>query len=85
MLWYLGDGSVHWSKKKLSIQLSTDGFLRNDVAKLCEKLYNKVGITCTHAKNNRILLGVDTTIDFFNIIGWQSPISCYDYKFAVPE
>lgn len=84
MLWYLGDGSVHWDRNKLSIQLSTDGFIRNDVAQLCEKLYN-IGIKCTHAKNNRILLGVDATINFFNIIGWKSPIRCYEYKFAVPE
>ena len=85
MLWYLGDGSVNWSRNKLSICLSTDGFIRDDVAKLCDKLSEIVGAKCTHLKNNRISLGVDATIKFFNIIGWQSPINCYDYKFAVPE
>lgn len=85
MLWYLGDGSLACDDSRLTVQLSTDGFQRADVARLCVRLSDAIGAECTHSASNRILLGKDATIKFFDFIGWQSPIQCYDYKFDVPE
>jgi len=85
MLWYLGDGSLGCDDVKLTVQLSTDGFKREDVARLCAGLSEAIGAECTHSASNRILLGKDATVKFFDFIGWKSPIRCYDYKFDVPE
>ena len=85
MMWYLGDGSVVYSNDTIVLRLSTDGFLKEKVEILVDKL-NKLGILCIRTNENRIYLKAKGVPVFFNFIGTKSPIKCYNYKFdRVPK
>lgn len=84
MLWYLGDGSLVNSKETVTIRLSTDGFAKEEVEFLASKL-NECGIDCHRNKENRIRINTKGIPSFFDFIGHEIPIKCYDYKFEMPE
>lgn len=86
MIWYLGDGSMVINEKANSIMLriSTDSFLPERVEYLVSKLKEK-GIDCHRNNENRMVIDAKGIPAFFNFIGKESPISCYKYKFDVPE
>lgn len=86
MLWYLGDGSLIIDEKANTVMLriSTDSFLPERVEFLADKLCDK-GIACHRNNDNRIMVDAKGIPAFFNFIGSESPIKCYDYKFKLPE
>lgn len=86
MLWYLGDGCLKYYGKSAAIQLSTDGFNSSCVDFLIYKLKKDTPIQGCHRSNsNRIRINCDSVKHFFDFIGRTSPVSCYDYKFDLPE
>jgi len=68
--WYIGDGCLVKPKKGNPwIQLSTDGYLYNDVDILVDKL-SKININATHRiSNNRIAISTHSVEQFFKYIG----------------
>ncbi len=85
MMWYVGDGSVVVNNNTIMLRLSTDGFSKNKVEMLVNKL-NNLGIKCHRTNENRIMVNAQGISEFFNFIGTKSPIVCYDYKFdRVPQ
>lgn len=80
LFWYLGDGSTVVKKGSIMTRLSTDGFTEEKNEMLVEKLKNK-GIKCHRSLENRILIESRGIPAFFDFIGRDSPISCYNYKF----
>ena len=88
MLWYLGDGSFTYEPDGCmsQLRLATCAFDRNDLEQIaCAKLKSH-NIDCyVDDYKNDIHVRAESIKDFFNFIGWKSPIACYDHKFAVPE
>jgi hypothetical protein len=84
--WFLGDGSTVQSEDNstIIIRLSTDGFHYSGVKFLVKKL-NNIGIICHRTSENRIMINSRGVPSFFNYIGRDSPIKCYNYKFALPS
>ena len=80
LMWYLGDGSVVVKDNTILLRLSTDGFSIDKVEMLVDKLCQK-GIKCHRTIENRIMVDARGIPAFFDLIGRQSPISCYNYKF----
>lgn len=85
MIWYLGDGSVVHPNddSRIMLRISTDGFKREGVELLVEKL-NDIGIQCHRNNENRVQIKARGIPAFFNYIGRESPVKCYDYKFDLP-
>lgn len=85
MMWYLGDGTlVQFGQNSIQLKLSTDGFSRERVEFLADKL-NEKGIKCHRLNNNRIYIKAKGISSFFDFIGRESPVECYQYKFNLPE
>jgi hypothetical protein len=86
LIWYLGDGTLIDDEKNNTfiMRLSTDSFIPERVDFLASKLMEK-GIACHRNNDNRILIEVKGQAPFLEYIGGKSPISCYDYKFRLPE
>ena len=86
MLWYLGDGSVGRQMRATNLSLATCGFTpeeNNDI--LIPKL-GQLGIRARYGRvKNDIIVCSDSIKPFFDTIGLKSPISCYNYKFEVPQ
>lgn len=79
LIWYLGDGSA----KKYSVTLCTNGFTQECVRFLIKRL-SLIGIPSKMLLNNQqpiIVISSSVTKLFFDYIGWESPVRCYDYKF----
>jgi len=88
MLWYLGDGSFHYEPDgNMSIlRLATCSFDRNDLETIVIPKLNHYNINCyVDNYKNDIHIRSESVKDFFNFIGYKSPISCYDHKFNIPE
>ncbi len=85
MMWYLGDGSVvhPQNESRIMLRISTDGFKREGVELLVEKL-NNIGIVCHRNNENRVQIKARGIPYFFQYIGRKSPVKCYDYKFNLP-
>lgn len=88
MLWYLGDGSFHYEEDgNMSIlRLATCAFDKKDLEEIVIPKLKAHNIDCyIDDYKNDIHIRAESIKDFFNFIGWKSPIACYDHKFAVPE
>lgn len=88
MLWYLGDGSFHYEEdgNMSTLRLATCAFDTNDLKQIIIPKLQSHNIDCyVDDYKNDIHIRAESIKDFFNFIGWKSPISCYDHKFAVPE
>lgn len=83
-MWYLGDGSLVNGDNTVTIRLSTDAFSKEKVEFLASIL-NNIGIKCHRNNDNRIQIKAKGVPAFFEFIGRESPIKCYDYKFYLPE
>ena len=81
--WYLGDGSLSVTETTISAKLATDGFTKERNDMLVDKV-REIGIICHRNNDNRIRIDVKGIPAFFNLIGIESPVSCYDYKYRVP-
>jgi len=85
MNWYIGDGCLKISKQRSgrpSIVLYTNGFLKNDVLLLIEKLM-EIGICAVRQPSrNTLRLNHENTLKFLDYIGpCPEPIwHCYGYK-----
>jgi hypothetical protein len=85
MLWYLGDGSVvDNGNNSMQLRLSTDGFTPKGVEFLAQKLRD-IGIACHRNNDNRVMVESRGIPAFFDFIGRNSPVKCYEYKFDLPE
>lgn len=84
MLWYLGDGSLTQHDNTVTIRLSTDAFLPEEVEFLANKLTEK-GIDSYRNGDNRVQIKTNAVPAFFDFIGRKSPVECYNYKFDIPE
>jgi len=84
MIWYLGDGSVVDVNNSIALRISTDSFSEKGVEFLAGKLREK-GIECHRNNDNRIYIESRGIPKFFEFIGRESPVKCYDYKFKLPE
>lgn len=92
LLWYLGDG--HIDAKWGNIFLYTNSFNAADVNRVVE-LLNQSGVQCkfywarsqgTYKKDYPVIyISSKNTPSFFEFVGVESPIKCYDYKFDVPD
>jgi hypothetical protein len=88
LLWYLGNGSFTYVQDgNISIlRLHTCAFTPEIINGLLIPKLEALGLRCKHEKSkNDIRVCADSIRQFFNIIGHKSPISCYDYKFDIPE
>lgn len=88
MLWYLGDGSFTYTEDgNMSVlRLATCAFDRNDLETIVIPKLKEHNIDAyVDDYKNDIHVRSESIKDFFNFIGWKSPIVCYDHKFAVPE
>jgi len=91
LLWYLGDGSVgrHKKEKRLmctNLSLASCGFTPEENNNILIPKLAKLGIRCLYGNSkNDIIVCSDSMGTFFDIIGRKSPISCYDYKFEIPQ
>ncbi len=88
MLWYLGDGSFHYEPdgNMSQLRLATCAFDRKDLEEIVIPKLKAYNIDCyVDDYKNDVHITSDSIKDFFNFIGWKSPIACYDHKFAVPE
>lgn len=88
MLWYLGDGSFHYEEEgNMSVlRLATCAFDKSDLETIIIPKLNQYNIDCyVDNYKNDIHVRSNSIKDFFNYIGYKSPILCYDYKFAVPD
>ena len=91
LLWYLGDGSVGRHKKNEQLMctnasLATCGFTPEENNNILIPKLAKMGIRCLYGRSkNDIIVCSDSMRTFFNTIGRKSPISCYDYKFEIPQ
>ncbi len=79
LFWYLGDGGL----RGVNIELCTDCFDERGLDILIEKL-QKVEICATKHKRSRLRIRLGSIRNFFNLIGWKSPVKCYNYKFNIP-
>lgn len=86
LLWYLGDGCVVCDEKAntVMLRLSTDDFSPSRVRFLAKKLCD-IGIDCHRNGDNRIYIESQAVPRFFKMIGYKSPIKCYQYKFELPN
>ena len=88
MLWYLGDGSFTYEPNgnMSQLRLATCAFDKKDLKEiLVPKLQTHNIDAYVDDYKNDIHVRAESIKDFFNFIGWKSPIACYDHKFAVPE
>lgn len=74
--WYIGDGH----RRESGVQLSTDGFLLEDVDMLVQKL-SYLGFQCNRHANNRIYMREKSVKQFLNWISVLEIPKCYEYKF----
>ena len=82
--WYLGDGSLYRKKSRPNyrrVVLSTQGFEQSDIDFLLNKLTALIGNESVHLERKEIVIGGNSLCNFIKIIGTQSPVSCYQYKF----
>jgi hypothetical protein len=87
LLWYLGDGSFTYNKTSNSSQLrlATCSFDEDQLDILVRKLEEHNIKSTIYRSKIDIHICSHSIKDFFNFIGWESPFSDYDHKFAVPE
>jgi len=91
LLWYLGDGSIGGCSRKktlisTNLHLSTCGFTPEENKNILIPKLEKLNLRCKYGNSkNDIIICPDSIKTFFDIIGYKSPISCYDYKFQVPK
>lgn len=88
MLWYLGDGSFTYEPdgNMSQLRLATCAFDRQDLETIIiPKLQAHHIDSYVDDYKNDIHVRAESIKDFFNFIGWKSPIACYDHKFDIPE
>jgi len=81
LMWYIGDGCL--GKDCDGITLCTQGFERNEVGFLVEKL-NGLGFKASQQRSNVIWISLLSTKDFLDYIG-SCPVKCYEYKWEAKE
>jgi len=86
LLWYLGDGSITKSGVSYVIRFATCSFAPNDIDNILLPKLEKIGLFGIRTKyKNDIKLQTSSVKRFFEIIGTESPISCYNYKFEFDQ
>jgi hypothetical protein len=88
LLWYLGDGSLTYIEESNTyvVRFATCAFSVEDVENILMPKLTRLGLECSRDESkNDIRIKAASIGHFFDIIGHKSPISCYDYKFDIPE
>lgn len=91
--WFLGDGSASQyvdkkGKKHTDIYFSTFDFNEYDLSRIVIPQLNEMGIFCkVKLKKSGPILVVyaESYKRFYEIIGFKSPVSCYEYKFDIAK
>jgi len=90
LLWYLGDGSL--DRFSGYIVLCTDGYNLSEH----QLLQHKLSLLSINAKirgqyrtrekkyYHKLLITRKNVKKFFDVIGYSSPVKCYNYKFTIP-
>jgi hypothetical protein len=81
-LWYLGDGSLY-TGRGCYVQISTGDFSESSLRDTILPQLLTLGIEAEIHGKDRVYVAGKSTGAFFDLIGKESPIKCYDYKFAV--
>ena len=88
LLWYLGDGSFSYTNEGniARVRLATCSFDIEEVEGILIPKLKRLGLRCKRNKSkNDIRICSDSIRKFFDIIGYESPVSEYQYKFDIPE
>lgn len=87
LLWYLGDGSITTTDNNCTfIRLATCSFLPECIENILMPRLKDLSISCHRCPSkNDICINTESLSKFMDFIGNKSPISCYDYKFNLPE
>jgi hypothetical protein len=81
LYWYLGDGGLHYSKLKFKgLRLCTQGFVRDDIMLLSDKM-KSLGFKNYVESKGVIGLSPISARKFISYIG-ICPVSCYGYKWC---
>lgn len=84
MWWYLGDGYLYRKASRPNyrrIALCTEGFSKEDIDFLKSKLEEKIGNDSIYIEANEIIIAKRSLCKFIQILGTESPLKCYEYKF----
>lgn len=85
LLWYLGDGTLYLDKGiSPYVTFYTNSFSQTSIDILRAKL-SDLGMSHWYLPNNTIRLKTPAVKLLFDMIGRESPVECYSYKFNVPE
>ncbi len=82
--WYIGDGCLPKRKSALTqrqIILCTECFIESDINFLIEKLKEIIGQDNIHKYKKRIQISKQALCNFIKIIGLETPVPEYHYKF----
>ncbi len=85
--WYIGDGFLYKKKSRPNYRrayLATDSFSIKDVNFLIGKLKNffkEENTIAREKRDNEIYFGCKALCKFANLLGSESPVVCYNYKF----
>lgn len=82
--WYIGDGHLHKKKSRPNyrqIVLATNGFLSTEVFWLIEKLKDILSDKNVYEEQNKIIIARTAVTFFARLIGINSPVPEYVYKF----
>jgi len=88
LLWYLGDGSLTYIKdcNTYVVRFATCAFPVDNLENILMPKLRALGLDCSRDESkNDIRIKAASIGRFFDIIGHKSPISCYDYKFDIPD
>ena len=88
LLWYLGDGSFHYTPEgNMSLlRLATCAFAPGEVEGILIPKLGALGIEATrHKCKNDIYVRAPSIRRFFSVVGTKSPFPEYARKFEVPE
>lgn len=89
--WFLGDGSYSDYKDKngkikRDLYFSTFAFSEDSIFKYIIPQLNAMGIFCKVKKKSKgpvIIIYAESYKRFYEVIGGESPIPCYDYKYKI--
>ena len=88
LLWYLGDGSLtlHDAGNSRGLTFSTNCFKREEIEGILVPKFKDIGIDVSSVtKENRVSIKTSSIVKLLDIMGGDSPVDCYSYKFDIEE
>lgn len=85
--WFFGDGCLYETNGSWRITLATNCFKPEEISLILLPQLIKMGIIDCKLQSMKngstIIIGSHSIEKFFEIVGFKSPISCYNYKYRV--